>query len=276
MSDLLLIAIEAALQAGNAILEIYGHENFNIEIKEDQTPLTIADRRSNDIILRYLELTEIPVLSEESLHQPWSERKEWDRCWIVDPLDGTKEFIKRNGEFTVNIALAESGKPVAGVVYAPVTGEIYWADEHSGAFKATVIQREYNHSPASEIISSGTKLGNRDNDNKTFIAVASRSHQNQETEQFLKNLRSKHPDLITISRGSSLKICMVAEGKANWYPRFAPTMEWDTAAGQAIAVAAGCRMYDPSTSQPLIYNKESLKNPWFVVERNIYQSSGTI
>jgi 3'(2'), 5'-bisphosphate nucleotidase len=186
-------------------------------------------------------------------------------CWIVDPLDGTKEFVKRNGEFTVNIALVREGKPALGVIYVPVSKELYFADvENSKANKITLeshkvedelsFQDKNNIAPSSE-------------DAKSIRVVGSRSHMNEATEDFVKSLNEPGVQVDIVSKGSSLKFCLVAEGKADVYPRFAPTMEWDTAAGQAICEAVGLQVISKETDAPLLYNKENLLNPWFIVEQ---------
>ena len=261
------LLITASLEAGAAIMEVYSRPVIESTMKDDLSPLTVADEISNEIILKHLSQTGIPVLSEESLQQLWSVRKPWERCWIVDPLDGTKDFIRKNGEFTVNIALAIHGKPVMGVIFAPATGELYFGSEGSGAWK-TILEDNYKNSvTAAELIRRAEKLPVQHTGPEVFRVVASRSHRNAKTDTYIRQLESEHENVEIISRGSSLKICMVAEGTASVYPRFAPTMEWDTAAGHAIAVAAGCRMYDPLTGEPLRYNKDNLENPWFVVDR---------
>lgn len=251
--ELLATAIQAALDAGRDIMEIYDdpEADFGIERKADNSPLTRADKAAHARIMTYLEPTGIPVLSEEGAHLPYDERRTWQRLWIVDPLDGTKEFIKRNGEFTVNIALVEDGAPVMGVIYVPVKQQLYYGIVGEGATKEEDGVRSSLPLPAGE---------------RAFTVVASRSHLSSETADFIDNLRREHPDLELVSSGSSLKICLVAEGKADIYPRHAPTMEWDTAAGDAIARAAGRSVVDALTGEPLRYNKEDLHNPWFVVE----------
>ena len=256
MKDLLDIAIRASLAAGRDILSIYNDPaaDFGIERKADNSPLTRADKAAHQRIMSFLEPTGIPVLSEEGAHLPYEERSHWSRLWIVDPLDGTKEFIKRNGEFTVNIALVENGTPVLGVIYVPVTGTIYYGQTGEGAWKKAL-------SSDSEALPLTGERG----EGLPFTVVASRSHLSPETEAFINNLRREHPDLELVSSGSSLKICLVAEGKADIYPRHAPTMEWDTAAGHAIAIAAGHEMVDATTGKALTYNKEDLHNPWFIV-----------
>ena len=232
-------AIRAALTAGKDILEIYNDPkaDFAIERKADNSPLTIADKRANERITGLLSETTIPILSEEGKHLDYDVRREWKTLWIVDPLDGTKEFIKRNGEFTVNIALVENGVPVMGVIYVPV---------------ARTEQAD--------------RLPLEQADTKGFVVVASRSHLSPETEEYIQRLRKEYGDIHLISCGSSLKICAVAEGSADIYPRFAPTMEWDTAAGHAIARAAGRNIYQTDGKTPLHYNKEDLLNPWFIVK----------
>ncbi len=251
--ELLATAIQAALDAGRDIMEIYDdpEADFGIERKADNSPLTRADKAAHARIMTYLEPTGIPVLSEEGAHLPYDERRTWQRLWIVDPLDGTKEFIKRNGEFTVNIALVEDGAPVMGVIYVPVKKRLYYGIVGQGAEKEEAGAKSALPLPAGE---------------RAFTVVASRSHLSAETADFIDNLRREHPDLEIVSSGSSLKICLVAEGRADIYPRHAPTMEWDTAAGDAIARAAGRSVFDALTDEPLRYNKEDLHNPWFVVK----------
>lgn len=269
---LLNIAIRAALAAGRDIMNIYTDPNadFGIERKADNSPLTRADKAAHARIMSFLEPTGIPVLSEEGTQLPYSTRRTWHRLWVVDPLDGTKEFIKRNGEFTVNIALVEDAVPVLGVIYVPVKNELYYGIQQEGIRK--VIVSSVGPYPCVWPIGVADNLSNTQGygpteTNRPFTVVASRSHLSPETEAFINELRKLHPDLQLISSGSSLKICLVAEGKADIYPRHAPTMEWDTAAGDAIARAAGCEVINAQTGQPLIYNKEELHNPWFIVRR---------
>ncbi|QXP80037.1 MULTISPECIES: 3'(2'),5'-bisphosphate nucleotidase CysQ [Winogradskyella] len=262
LPKLLHIAIEAALEAGKSILEIYNTDDFGVEFKGDDSPLTKADIASHHVIVRYLDQTNIPVLSEEGKAIPYSERKDWHQLWIVDPIDGTKEFIKRNGEFTVNIALIENQKTSLGVVFVPVSGELYFSSTDLGAFKTTIDLGDYN---IDRFIDQSQKLPIARED-KTFTVVASRSHMSAETEDYVNELRETHGAVNLISKGSSLKLCMVAEGSADCYPRFAPTMEWDTAAGQAICEHAGFEVMDWETKQPMLYNREALLNHWFLVK----------
>ncbi len=261
--NLLNITITASLSAGKAILEVY-HTDFDVEYKEDSSPLTLADRKAHSIIAGYLEKTGIPVLSEEGRNIPFEERKKWNKMWIVDPLDGTKEFVKRNGEFTVNIALVEDGVPTIGIVYAPVLDEIYIGEKAKGAFK---IENASKTNILTSLIPEN-KLPLAKFHDKDFVGVvASRSHLNDDTKEFIDKIKLQYKKVEIVSKGSSLKLCMVAEGVADIYPRFAPTMEWDTAAGDAVVRAAGGNVTDIKTNNDLRYNKENLLNPWFIVTR---------
>ncbi|MCD8184594.1 MAG: 3'(2'),5'-bisphosphate nucleotidase CysQ [Bacteroides sp.] len=262
----ILNAIDAALCAGGQILSIYDDpaSDFEIERKADNSPLTIADRKAHEAIVKILYDMPYPVLSEEGKHLPYAERRTWDTLWIVDPLDGTKEFIKRNGEFTVNIALVYNSVPVMGVIYLPVKQELYFAEEKLGAYKLSGIAAR-GEASLDELAAVAVRLPEQSEHDK-FVIVASRSHLSRETEEYIEEMRRRHSDVELISSGSSIKICLVAEGKADVYPRFAPTMEWDTAAGHAIARAAGMEIYQAGKDEPLRYNKEDLPNPWFIVE----------
>lgn len=251
------IATDAAIMAGKAIMRIYDSpdQDFGIELKDDDSPLTLADKASHCCILKQLEQTGIPVLSEEGAHVPYEERKEWRRLWIIDPLDGTKEFIKRNGEFTVNIALVEDGAPRFGIIYIPVIREFYAGLVGFAAYKFS-----------GEGVLNMQTIPFRSSRPRPFTIAASRSHLDPETEYYIKLMRKEHGQIDVVNRGSSLKMCMVAEGSADVYPRFAPTMEWDTAAGDAIVRAAGHKVVDAKTGEPLTYNKPDLHNPWFIVK----------
>lgn len=263
----LFVAVDAALKAGQKILAIYNDpaSDFEIERKADHSPLTIADRQAHEVIAALLSQTPFPVLSEEGKHMEYSVRKDWNELWIVDPLDGTKEFIKRNGEFTVNIALVRDGVPVLGVIYLPVKRELYFACPSLGAYKVLGITD--TPSGMDELLEGAMKLPIAGAAPDHFVIVASRSHLSPETEAYIREKEQQHPAVELISSGSSIKICLVAEGTAQVYPRFAPTMEWDTAAGHAIARAAGMEVYRADADTPLQYNKEDLLNPWFIVER---------
>ena len=266
MEKLLNLAIEAALRAGEAILKIYNDpaSHLDIERKADDSPLTQADKEAHKTIINVLENTSYPVLSEEGNPADYEKRQQWKTCWIVDPLDGTKEFIKRNGEFTVNIALISEGNPVLGVIYVPVKKELYYGSAENGAYKALAVE-PMRVSAISEVRSRALRLP-LVKGNYPYTIVASRSHLTPETQEFIEKLKKEHKQVKLTSIGSSLKICLVAEGSANIYPRFAPTMEWDTAAGHAIALVAGKNIFMTDGKTPLQYNKEDLHNPWFIVK----------
>lgn len=265
--NLLLTAIRASLEAGSEIMSVYTDPNadFEIEKKADNSPLTIADRKSHMVIAARLASTPYPVLSEEGKKIPVEERQSWNELWIVDPLDGTKEFIKRNGEFTVNIALVINGVPELGVIYVPVKRTLYYGLTGYGAYKIENIDAKPENLSAENLRQFAIQLPIK-REKRPFTVVASRSHLSPETASFIADLQQKHPDLVTTSIGSSIKICLVSEGNADIYPRFAPTMEWDTAAGHAIARAAGKEIYHTDRQTPISYNKENLLNPWFIVE----------
>lgn len=257
------IAINASIEAGKEIIEIYNN-GFDIEYKADKSPLTIADTASNNVINKYLLPTSIPILSEEGKQIAFEERKKWEYFWMVDPLDGTKEFIKRNGEFTVNIALIHQGLPILGVIYIPVVQTLYFATEATGSIRIKNIDEA--HQFLETLIEKGSRLPEISQRDK-YIIVGSKSHLTPETEAYFNELKKIHGEVEILSRGSSLKICMVAEGEADIYPRFAPTMEWDIAAGHAIARYAGAEMINHETGLEMTYNTETLLNPWFIVRR---------
>lgn len=260
-SEELELAIGAALKAGEAIMEIYNSEDFEVELKSDDSPLTKADKAAHEIIVSCLASSSLPILSEEGSNIPFAERKNWDRFWMVDPIDGTKEFIKRNGEFTVNIALIENQKPVLGVVYAPALKDLYFAEEGIGSFKMEdIISIEDTHNSKPIDLSKSTYP-------EIFTLVVSKSHMNDQTQQFVDEKEKEFGEIATASFGSSLKICKVAEGSAHCYPRFGPTMEWDTAAAHAVAVYAYTSITKAHEKLTLEYNKENLLNPYFIVER---------
>lgn len=239
--------ISIAKEASDVVMKIY-QQDFSVAYKEDNSPLTQADLEANRIICDALETLypEIPILSEENKEVLYTERKEWEYYWCIDPIDGTKEFVKKNGEFTINIALIKKDTPILGVVYAPVLEDMYSAKKGEGAFK------------------NGIKLPLKKDDDK-YIIVASKSHLSKENEEYIQTIQtSKEKELL--SKGSSLKLCMVAEGVADIYPRLSPTMEWDTAAADAIVRESGRMTYIFDTQEPLVYNKQNLLNPWFVVK----------
>jgi 3'(2'), 5'-bisphosphate nucleotidase len=250
LNNLLEIVKEAALKGGEEILKIY-ETDFSVEEKDDNSPLTQADKNANAVIEEILKETSIPILSEEGRSIDYSERKGWEYLWIVDPLDGTKEFVKRNGEFTVNIALIKNGVPILGVIYVPVKEWLYYGHKEIGSFK--IENGELEKLP-------------RQITKEKYVAVGSRSHKSPETEAYFNELSEEHGEIDVVSMGSSLKICLVAEGVADEYPRFAPTMEWDTAAGHAIAKYAGKQFIDYKTKKEMVYNREDLLNNWFLVK----------
>ena len=245
--------VEIARKAGEKIMEIY-EKDFEIEYKVDKSPLTEADHASNRIICERLKkiTPDIPILSEESNAVDYDIRKQWKNVWIVDPLDGTKEFIKRNGEFTVNIALVEEDTPVMGVVHLPAKGITYFADEN-GSYKKTGKKK-------------ATMLSPRNAEKSCLRVVASRSHLNDQTKEFIEKKKRQYDGVEVVQAGSSLKICLIAEGSADIYPRLAPTMEWDTAAAHAIVKYAGKNIYEYNKGEKLRYNKKKLTNPSFIVE----------
>lgn len=241
---------DIAVDAGLKVMSIY-ERDFDIQEKSDSSPLTEADLASHRCIVDALSsLTpDIPILSEESADIPWSERATWDTYWLIDPLDGTKEFIKRNGEFTINIALVSNGQPVFGSVYAPVLEELYFGGEGIGAWKQTASDKK--RITISESAEAPVRV------------VGSRSHQSDDMVEYLKRFDSYE----LVPMGSSLKICLVAEGKADIYPRLGPTSEWDTAAAHAVLVAAGGSCILHESGKELVYNtKESLLNPYFIAK----------
>ena len=297
IDKLITTAYRAALQAGSEILKVYESDDFSVERKDDDSPLTRADRRAHEVIEAALAQTGVPRLSEEGADIPAVERQQWELYWLIDPLDGTKEFIKRNGEFTVNIALMapaeqsaagqpEGHAPVAGVVYVPVKDVAYVGVQGRGAWKIEgAAEKAAKADPAATaktgevqpaggqvpedlagIENVGVKLPAQDPQTRPFSAVMSRSHNSPETEAYVADLEQQFGPAERVSSGSSIKLCLVAEGAADVYPRFAPTMEWDTAAGDAVCRAAGCRVSEKDGTTPLRYNKTDLLNPWFLVQ----------
>lgn len=257
--------LEISKSAGKEIMAVYGQE-LTVEAKADDSPLTLADQRSHRAIEAGLKSAypDIPVLSEEGSEVSYEERKNWQRFWLVDPLDGTKEFIKRNGEFTVNIALIEGNYPVLGAIYVPAADVFYYGEENRGAFKladASLVMV----GDAEELREKSMPLSAKGNADKIRV-VTSRSHMSAETQVFIDHLKEGGKPVDTVSAGSSLKFCLVAEGKADYYPRFAPTMEWDTAAGQALVEAAGGTVNCSKDQSRFSYNQESLKNDWFLAQ----------
>jgi len=251
LKSLAAAVLPIAREAGNAILEIYDKDtDIQVEHKADESPLTIADKKSNEVICNGLEeLSQIfPIISEENKLVDYETRKDYDYYWLIDPLDGTKEFIKRNGEFTVNIALVKNKEVVLGVVYTPCLDEMYWGAKDEGAWLITAEGTE-------QLQAADFKMTDQE-----LRIVCSRSHQNDATKEFVKKLL----DPVLVSKGSSLKFLILARGNADLYPRLAPTMEWDTAAAQIILEEAGGSVIDEITGEKVKYNKENLLNPFFI------------
>lgn len=272
----ILKAIQASVEAGHAILDVY-HSDFAVEYKTDTSPLTLADRQSHELIVNHLSEFNIPILSEEGRDTPYQVRKTWDQLWVVDPLDGTKEFVKRNGEFTVNIALIENNMPVLGVIFIPDKETLYFAANGAGAYKlekklpSEVIDPDISNNEKdallARIVDQAEQLPLSRSALPLYTIVGSRSHQTPELQAYVEEKRREFGKVDFIAAGSSLKFCVVAEGRANIYPRLGPTMEWDTAAGQAIVENAGAKVVRFDNQQPLTYNKEDLCNPFFIVQR---------
>ncbi len=260
--SLMFTALQTALKAGKAIMEVYA-EPFDFELKSDNSPLTIADKKAHSIIVEGLAGTGLPLLSEEGSQINYDMRKNWIGFWLVDPLDGTKEFIRKNGDFTVNIALISDQQAEFGVVYAPVPGFMYWGSAN-GSFRLDMSRlNETDIENYRQFLNLAEKLPCISR-TESYLVLGSRSHMNSETEEFISELKKTYPALVFVSRGSSLKFCTLAEGGADIYPRFGPTMEWDTAAGHAVARFAGCNVYHAKTGLPVMYNKPSLLNPFFI------------
>lgn len=245
---------DAVAEAGDAILAVYNDPaTTEVVAKDDDSPLTEADLAANRVLVESLrELTpDIPILSEESKQAPWSERKQWNELWVVDPLDGTREFLKRNDEFTVNVALVRDQRPVLGVVFAPALDRWYFSDIGNGAWRV-----EGDHAPRRIHV-------NEMPSGRPWRVVGSRSHNTPAFDEFVATLDGR---VETVAMGSSLKLCLVADGTADLYPRLGPTSEWDTCAAQAVVEAAGGQVLDFETGKPLTYNaRESLLNPHFIV-----------
>ncbi len=250
-------AMEGAVEASYRIMEIY-LAGFEAEYKEDGSPITLADKASTEILHKYLDPTEIPVTGEESVNSHFTERNNWIRCWCIDPLDGTKEFVSKNGEFAVNIALIENGAPIFGLIASPVNQEIIIGSKDFGVF---II--DFENIDKKE---GWKKIEIPSTINSPLVMTCSRSHHSGPVLKFIQRLQSISPEIDYIKKGSSLKFFDLATGKADAYPRFAPTMEWDIAAGQAILEALGGTVLHAETGQPLIYNKENLTNPYFIAK----------
>ncbi len=263
--ELIDVAMRASLEAGKVIMEVYGEKGLVVKSKADNSPVTAADLRADEAIAGVLGITGLPVLSEEGRDIPFAERQEWKRLWIVDPLDGTREFINRNGEFTVNIALVEEGKPVAGVVYAPVSDVLYAGGRGLGAWRTDGASEAFTSDPYLPEKGTPMPFVHRSG----YGIVASRSFRDKRTDNFIRMFAARFGNTRIVTRGSSLKLCMLAEGEADIYPRFGNISEWDTAAGHAIVLASGGHVVEAlRIDRELVYNKEVSCNPWFIAFRD--------
>jgi 3'(2'), 5'-bisphosphate nucleotidase len=258
--NLLQIAIKAALEAGSVTRKYYFRE-IEVTTKIDKSPLTIADLESNRVIEHLLRPTNIKILSEESKQIPYEIRKDWQRFWLVDPLDGTKEFINKSSEYTVNIALIENGEPVLGVVFAPVLHALYFGYFKTGSYKCDTKKNV----DVDSCINHAIRMQLPEKLPEKLRIIASKSHMDEATSRFIDKLAAIIPLAESKSYGSSLKLCMIADGEAEVYPRMGPTMEWDTAAAHAVALFAGCSIITAGLQPTLQYNKQNLLNPGFVV-----------
>jgi 3'(2'), 5'-bisphosphate nucleotidase len=265
---LLLMAIRAAVKAGIQILKVYESKQYNILYKEDESPLTAADIKSHETINHYLLSGEIPILSEEASKIPYSQRKSWEYFWLVDPLDGTREFLNRNDEFTVNIALIKRTSPLAGIIYSPVSQILYFSVPGRGVFKTkSASSYVFTIDSLQTLQERSDRLPYEITGDKITV-ITSRSFNSADTEKYILNLKNRYQNVELISAGSALKFGLIAEGKADIYPRFAPTMEWDVAAGHAILKESGFSVADAKTGDSLVYNKPDLENPWFIAKNS--------
>lgn len=256
-------ALYAAISAGKEILEVYKTKNFKVEYKEDLSPVTLADKKASKAIIKALQDFDYPILSEEEYIVPYKERKKWNTLWIVDPLDGTKEFMNRNDEFTVNIALVSYGEPIFGVIYLPVSGELFYGGKNIGSFKLLANEFKGNimiPGNEGERLPIDNRLGGQ------YIVVGSRSHDSPQTDEFIMKLKQEHTNIQFKKYGSALKFCRLAEGKVDLYPRFQHCMEWDTAAGHAILQGVEKDILSVEKNLPLTYNKENLLSPFFIAK----------
>ena len=266
---LLPCAFNAAVRAGAEIMKVYHNsESYDIKVKSDNTPLTIADRLAHNKIKEVLGSTRIPILSEEGREMLYDERKNWDMFWLVDPLDGTIEFIKGNNEFTVNIALMSENECVGAIVYVPYLGKAYFAEQGCGAMLLEGVYPDENANYTNrDIRSKAQMLPLSSATHDKFRIAVSRSHQTAETAEYVEKMRKMHPEIDIIEQGSSYKFCLMAEGAIDYYPRTTTTYEWDTAAAELILVESGGLVRSLPDHRPLRYNKENLHNPWFECHR---------
>lgn len=260
-----LSAINCSIDAGIASLKYFKNEKLKVSLKKDQSPLTIADQESHQILFHKLSDYTIPVLSEEGIIPDYVERNKWIEYWLIDPLDGTKEFVNGSGEFTINVAHMIKNIPSFGIIYWPVEDILYFGGINLGSFRK-IRASEQLFASMDDLMLHSDKLSKSDELTKEYKVLASKSHMSEETKLYVANLHTKHKNISLVNIGSSLKFCMMAEGKANEYPRFGPTMEWDIAAGNALLKGINIEVVDYKTGKPIRYNKKDLTNNWFIVK----------
>ncbi|MDR0560099.1 MAG: 3'(2'),5'-bisphosphate nucleotidase CysQ [Prevotellaceae bacterium] len=260
-------AFRAAITAGKRILEIYESDDFQVSMKSDNSPLSLADKDAHNIIKKCLVNSCIPVLSEEGRYLQFEERKSWDVLWIVDPLDGTRQFIQKRDEFTVNIAMITTGCPLFGVIYAPAIHDMYFGIKDVGSFKINACDANLLSISFQDLMRLATKLPSHTKTDSTYTVLASYNHLNDKTQEYIDRLKKERRNVEVKKIGSSLKMCMLADGIGDVYARFTDTYEWDTAAAQSILENAGWNIVSLENSKPLVYNKESLLNPYFICEK---------
>jgi len=259
LHDLAELALRATIKASSAIMETY-QKSFDVEIKDDGSPITDADKKANDLIFEFLSRTDIPIISEETPVVSYEERQQWEYLWVVDPLDGTKEFVDKNGEFTVNIALVHYGSPVLGVIAAPALAQAWWGIVGTGVFKLPDTLSVSTHAILRDV---SVPVACAANPSVVRVGV-SRSHLEQQTLNLIQQIQSSGQAVQTVVKGSSLKFCLLAEGALDIYARYSQTHEWDIAAGHAILRAQGGELFHITRHTPLEYNKRELKSPGFI------------
>jgi len=256
-------AVRAAMCAGAEIMDVYCKQSFEVEYKSDKSPLTKADIRANAVITAVLRETDLPILSEEGVHLPYEERQAWSRFWLIDPLDGTSEFVAKSGDFCVNVALIDNTEPILGVIYSPVKDTVWFGAMGFGAYKIEDATKVIDDFSFESMQNAAIKLPYR-NTGDEFVFVASRSNLNAATKAFIDTVSTEYPKTRIAHIGSALKFTVLADGMADLYPRFATTSEWDTGAGHAILKSIGGNIFQADTNIPLVYNKANLDNPGFV------------
>jgi len=262
-SYLISTAVRAAMSAGSEIMDVYCEQSIDVEYKSDKSPLTKADIRANAVITAILRETDLPILSEEDVHLPYEERQLWKQFWLIDPLDGTSEFVARTDDFCVNVALIDKTEPVVGVIYSPVKDIVWFGAMGLGSFKIEDATKSIDDFSLESMLNVAIKLPYR-NTGDEFVFVASRSNLNASTKDFIDVISKEYTKTRIAHVGSALKFTVLADGLADLYPRFATTSEWDTGAGHAILKAIGGNIFQEHTNIPLVYNKANLDNPGFV------------